>query len=282
MDPNINLVWIGDDRDTREMILQYAAQFGKTFPDAADILEAVDEGGRLLGFTAVLSTEVISDILVFHVVPEEGGDDTGHLMLRELEKVIGDTGIAILRYIMPRDEELMIFFYDEGYDIFDGGREYAVRYASLSYSPVYRKNIEAAEVQKAVSIGDCTPKEQKILKEFFIDNSIATMDYFNPVLSSVVFDGSDVMGMLLCETKPKGIIIYYMYAKEDHPEYLIDCLRVLDRILSEYKEQDPELMLSFATGNDMEVSLLQHLTGNIIPIEEFVREGIAIKPLKAM
>ncbi len=120
------------------------------------------------------------------------------------------------------------------------------------------------------------------LKEFFIDNSIATMDYFNPVLSSVVFDGSDVMGMLLCETKPKGIIIYYMYAKEDHPEYLIDCLRVLDRILSEYKEQDPELMLSFATGNDMEVSLLQHLTGNIIPIEEFVREGIAIKPLKAM
>ncbi len=113
MDPNINLVWIGDDEDTREMLLQYAAQFGKTFPDAADVLEAVDDGGRLLGFAAVLSTEVISDILVFHVVPEEGGNDTGHLMLRELEKVIGDTGIAILRYIMPRDEELMIFFYDE-------------------------------------------------------------------------------------------------------------------------------------------------------------------------
>ncbi len=282
MDPNINLVWIGDDEDTREMILQYAAQFGKTFPDAADVLEAVDDGGRLLGFTAVLSTEVISDILVFHVVPEEGGDDTGHLMLRELEKVIGDTGIAILRYIMPRDEKMMIFFYDEGYDIFDGGREYAVRYASLSYSPVYRKNIEEEEAHNAKSIGECTRKEQMALKEFFIDNSIATMDYFNPVLSSVVFDGSDVMGMLLCETKPKGIIIYYMYAKEDHPEYLIDCLRVLDRILSEYKEQDPELMLSFATGNDMEVSLLQHLTGNIIPIEEFVREGIAIKPLKAM
>jgi hypothetical protein len=73
-----------------------------------------------------------------------------------------------------------------------------------------------------------------------------------------------------------------MYAKEDHPEYLIDCLRVLDRILSEYKEQDPELMLSFATGNDTEVSLLHHLTGNIVPVEEFVRESIAIKPLKAM
>ena len=280
MDPNINLVWIGDDEGTREMLLQYAARFGQTFPDAADVLEAVDDGGRLLGFAAVLSTEVISDILVFHVVPEEGGNDTGHLMLRELEKVIGDTGIAILRYIMPRDEELMIFFYDEGYEILEGGREYAVRFASLSYSPVYRKNIEEEKVHKAISISECSREQQKALKDFFIDNSIGTMDFFNPVLSSVVFDGPKVLGMLLCESKPKGIIICYMHAEEDHPGYLIDCLRVLDKILSEYKAEDPELMLSFATGNDMEDSLLHHLTANIIPTEEFVREYFAVKPLK--
>ncbi len=282
MGSNINLLWIRDDRDARNILLQYAGQFGKTFPDAADILTAVDDEGNLLGFSAILSTEVISDILVFHVEPGESLNDIGHLMLQEIEKVIEETGLGMLRYIMPRDESMMLFFADEGYDILDAGREYAVLYASLAYSDVYRKNVRDKEVQKAISISQCRPKEQKILKDHFIENSIATMDFFNPVLSSVVFEGSKVAGLLLCETKPKGIIIYHMYAEADHPEYIIDCLRVLDGILSEYSEQDEELMLSFAKGNDTEAGLIHHLAGNIVPVEDFVRESIALKVFKAM
>ncbi len=279
---NTHIFWITDESEWRAKILNYAMQFGETFPDPAAILAVIDDEGRLLGFSAVLSTEVISDILYFHVVPEEREKDTGHLMLREIEKVIGDTGIGIIRYIMPRDEEMMIFFADEGYDIIEGSREYAVKYASLSYSEVYRKNIEEEEAKNAVSISELNPKEQKILKDFIIGNSVGTMDFFNPLLSSAVIEDSEVKGLLLCESKPKGIIIYYMYAAPEHPEYLIDCLRVPDKILSEYKSEDPELMLSFATGNDTEVSLVHHLTGNTVPIEEFVRESIAVKTLKAM
>ena len=282
MERNISLFWIRDDKDTRKMLLQYASKFGETFPDAAEILAAVDDEGNLLGFSAILSTEVISDILVFHVEPGESLNDIGHLMLQEIEKVMQETGIGMLRYIMPRDESMMLLFADEGYDMFGAGREYAVLYASLTYSDVYRRNVQAEPVQKARSISQCKAKEQKILKDYFIENSIATMDFFNPVLSSVVFEGAKVAGLVLCETKPKGIIIYHMYAEADHPEYIIDCLRVMDVILSEYGAQDEELMLSFATGNETEVDLIHYLAGNVVPVEDFVRESIALKVLKAM
>ena len=282
MKTNIDLIWITDENDWRAKFLDYAMQFGETFPDQAAILAALDGEGRLLGFSAVLSSEVISDILIFHVVPEEKEKGIENLMLREIEKVVGDTGIGIIRYIMPRDEEMMIFFADEGYDIIEGSREYAVNYASLSYSEVYRKNIEEEEAKNAGSISKCNVKEQKILKDFILGNAVGTMDFFNPLLSSVVIEDSEVKGLLLCETKPEGIIIYHMYAAADHPEYLIDCLRVLDKKLSEYKDEDPGLMLSFATGNDNEVSLLRYLSGNVVPIEESVRDCTAVKILKAM
>jgi hypothetical protein len=188
----------------------------------------------------------------------------------------------MIRFIMPHDEEMMCFFADEGYDITPNGSEHAVLYSALSYSDVYRKTITEEKVRKAKSISECTRVEQKILKDFFIENRLGTMDFFNPVLSSVVIEGAEVTGLLLCETKPRGMIIYYMYAAEEHSEYLIDCIRVLDRILSQYKAEDPGLMLSFADGNDSDVSLLQHLAGNVVPIEEFVRDSTAIKILKAM
>ena len=282
MNTDIKLFWIRDDRDKRNMFLEYASRFGETFPEVADILAAVDNKGNLMGFSAILSTEVISDILIFRIEPGESVKDIGHLMLREIENVIEGTGIGMIRFVMPRVEEMMCFFADEGYDIVENGTEYAVLFSSLTYSDVYRKIIEEEEVQKARSISECTRKEQKFLKDFFIKNEVATMDFFNPVLSSVVIEGSEVMGLLLCETKPEGIIIYHMYAAADHPEYLIDCLRVLDKKLSEYKDEDPGLMLSFAIGNDNEVSLLRYLSGNVVPIEEFVRDCTAVKILKAM
>ena len=278
MNADIKLFWIRDDRDKRNMFLEYTSRFGETFPEVADILAAVDNKGNLMGFSAVLSTEVISDILIFRIEPGESVKDIGHLMLREIENVIEGTGIGMIRFVMPR----VCFFADEGYDIVENGTEYAVLFSSLTYSDVYRKIIEEEEVQKARSISECTRKEQKFLKDFFIKNEVATMDFFNPVLSSVVIEGSEVMGLFLCETKPEGIIIYHMYAAADHPEYLIDCLRVLDKKLSEYKDEDPGLMLSFATGNDNEVSLLRYLSGNVVPIEEFVRDCTAVKILKAM
>ncbi len=282
MKPNFRPIWIGDDKDTKNMLLNYAAQFGKTFPDAADILTVADDEGRLLGFSVILSTEVISDILVFHIEPEENVDDIGHLMLQEIENVITETGIGMLRYFMPRDESMMLFFADEGYDIYDADREYAVLYSALNYSDVYRKNIRAEQVRKAKPISQCNMAERKILKDYFLENEIATVDFFNPVLSSVVFEGSKVAGFLLCETNPGGIIIYHMYAKADHSEYIIDCLRVLDGILSEYSAQDEELMLSFATGNEMEAGLVHYLSGDVVPIEDFVRDSIALKVLKAL
>ena len=132
MERNISLFWIRDDKDKRKMLLQYASKFGETFPDVAEILAAIDDKGNLLGFSAVLSTEVISDILVFHVEPGESLNDIGHFMLQEIEKVIEETGLGMLRYIMPRDESRMLFFADEGYGMFGAGREYAVLYASLT------------------------------------------------------------------------------------------------------------------------------------------------------
>ncbi len=282
MSTDINLFWIRDDKDKRNLFLEYAKQFGETFPDVANILAAVDNKGNLKGFSTILSTEVISDILTFRVEPGESVKEIGHLMLREIENVIEETGIGLIRFIMPCDEEMMCFFADEGYDIVENGSEHAVLYASLFYSDVYRKTITEGKVQKARSISECSPKDQKILKDFFMKNDVGTMDFFNPVLSSAVIEGSEVKGLLLCETKPRGIIIYYMHAAADNPEYLLDCIRVLDKILSGYKAEDPGLMLSFATGNDSELSLLRHLTANIVPVEEFVRDCTATKILKAM
>lgn len=70
-----------------------------------------------------------------------------------------------------------------------------------------------------------------------------------------------------------------MYSDAEHPENLIDCFRVMDKALSTHKKETSKLMLSFATGNETEARLLQRLSGDVVLINEFVREDVAVKRL---
>ncbi|MBQ7614752.1 MAG: GNAT family N-acetyltransferase [Butyrivibrio sp.] len=271
--------WIGFDNKEIEYFIDYAAKLKAKIPEEAEILAATDDDGIVKGFAAVVATKDVSDIVFFFVAEEARGKNIGRTMLKEIEKTVRESGVSIIRCVVPNEDGIVNLFFNEGYDFFDTGTEYAVSVGALYYSGTYRKSIYGKEPVKAKSLDQFTPEEKKIFKSLCHENIIEELDFFNPKLSAAVFDGDTVKAFLLCESNMKGIIVDYMHSEAEHPENLIDCFRVLDKALSTHKEETSKLMISFATGNDTEERFLKRLAGDVVLVEEFVREDFAIKRL---
>ena len=86
-----------------------------------------------------------------------------------------------------------------------------------------------------------------------------------------------ILAVLLCYGLPSGLVIGYMYAAPDHPEFLLNGFRKLDKALSVYGEKADKLKISFSTGNPQDYDLIKKITDDVVSIEVITREVIAVK-----
>ena len=187
-----------------------------------------------------------------------------------------------MRAVIPGRDEMTGLFRKAGYELYEAGKEYALPFRSLHYSPIYRMKVEGKNPVKAKALIDANVEERNVLKAYFNDNGISDGLSFDKDLSSVIFDNGRVSALMLCERIPGGLIVEYILTSRDHPEYLIDCLRVMDRYISKKAEAKEGLMLSFATGHEKERNLVKRLSGGLMDPEEIIREYIAVKKIDAV
>ena len=271
--------WIGSDKESIEYFIKFAEAFKIRIPKNASIISTVGDDGSLMGFGAVVSRNDLADLLFLYVIEEERRKGIGGNLLREIEEVALAAGVGSIRCIVQHEDTIFDFFEAEGYEFFETPKEYAVPIGSLHYSDSYRKNIEGKTPHKAKALDACSAGEKKILKEYFEEKRITDIDEYNLKLSAAAFEGNELSALLLCESNMEGIIINYMHADKEHPEKLVDCLKVLDAAISSHRDECKDLMLSFATGNEMELMLLKHLAGDAAVIEDFSRYSVAYKTL---
>lgn len=269
--------WIGSDKDYSDALIKYAKRLGYRIPEDASLIASFDDGGNMAGFGALAATQEVADILFLYVPEENRGKGIGGELLAEMENMAGQVGVSGLRCYVPHDTATLVFFAKKGYEFYEGPREYAVPYGALKYSEVYRKNISGKTPKKAKSLERCSDKEKKILKAYLETNGITGTESFDIQLSAVIFEGQEVITILLGETNMKGVIVSFMRSDKEHPELLVDCLKVMDRAISSREGGGRDMMLSFATGNDNEQSLLKYLVGQAAVIQEFSRYSVAYK-----
>ncbi len=275
----MRIFWIGDNKANEDYLVDYASKLNERILKDADIIVATDDDGNLEAFAAIDARKELADIVFFYVVNEDRGKRIGHELLAEIEKTVMDSGVATIRCIIPQEEDMMALFDDAGYDFFPGGKEYAVSFGALHYSETYRKTIDGKKPVKAKTLDKLTDEENVILRHFLDENTLKEMDFFNKKLSSVVINNGEVAAVLLCESNLKGVIVDYLHSDKEHPDNLLDCFRALDNALSAHKDILADMMLSFATGNEVEERLIHILSGEVVLIEEFVREDVAVKNL---
>ena len=277
----MNIFWIGDNKADEDYLIDYASNLnGMIFRDA-DFIVATDDEGKLEGFAAIEANRDLADIVFFYVVDEARGKNVGMALLSEIEKTVLESGVDILRCVLPAENAMMALFDDYGYSFIPCGKEYAVSLGSLHYSETYRKVIEGKKPVKARTLEELTDEENKIFKHSLDENTLRELHFFNKKLSSVVINNGVVDAVLLCEANLNGVIVDYMHSDKEHPDKLLDCFKALDRALSAHKDATKDLKISFATGNQVEQRLIRALSGEMALIEEFVRENVAIKRLGA-
>ncbi len=273
-------IWVGNDRGKRKYFRDYAARFKVMLSDKADILVATDDDGALCGFTAVMSRSEVIDIVFMYVEEKKRNTGVGAYMLKAVEKAAVNSRIGTLRCVMPRTETAENLFAGEGYRVFQGNTEYTVSLGSLYYSPVFRRQVEGRKPARAKNIAELSQEEKGMLNALYQEQAVSATESYNKRLSCAVFGKEKIGALVLVEALSKGIIIGYMYTEKGHPEYLLDCLRLLNKTLSENGEEKKDLQISIDTDNEKDLELLRYLAGNTIPIGEIVREAVAVKRLQ--
>ncbi|WP_022779812.1 GNAT family N-acetyltransferase [Butyrivibrio sp. AE3009] len=273
----MTICWIGSDKEYIDYITDYAARLHCRIPKDSSLLACMDDDGTPIGFGAILATKEVADIAFLYVPEEHRRKGIGTQLLAEMENMAQQVGVTDLRCIVPNDTESLLFFTAKEYELCEGPREYAVPFASLRYSEAYRKNIAGKTAKKAKALESCSDKEKKVLQQYYDKHGISATDSFDKKLSAAIFEGEEARCLLLGERTASGVIIHYMHSDKDHPELLVDCLKVMDKAITADREDISDLMLSFATGNEYEQSLLRHLAGEAAIVEEFSRYSVAYR-----
>ena len=269
--------WLGSDKKKRKFFKDYASCYNMELPDNSDILLIAEEDGSFSGFSAVVSNKYSSDIVFFLIPEEKRRKGCGWFMLREIEQAVINTNISLLRCIMPSVEGLPAFFQREGFDLFSGESEYAVSFGSLKYSSNYRSLIAGKEPLDTKALAELDPPETTLLKSFLLQEGLTGIGYYNNKLSSVTMVDGKILALLLCDGLPSGVVINYMFAAADHPEYLLNGFKKLDQALSVYGEKADKLKISFSTGNPQDYDLIKKITDDVVSIDVITREVIAVK-----
>ncbi|MCR4654786.1 MAG: GNAT family N-acetyltransferase [Lachnospiraceae bacterium] len=270
--------WAGTDRNKLLFFKKYAACYGTVLPEHAEICIVTDDGGDYGGFAAIVSGRNVTDIVFIEVPEKKRRQGFGSRLLEEIEVCAGNSGIGMVRCIIPLREDLRLFFIKAGYDLFETGAEYAVSFGALDYSPVYRKNIAGKEPVRARALDQFSPEEREILKEYFNEKGITYWESYDRKLSAALLDKDSIEAVMLCEEKPGGVIVGYLHTDKEHPEHIFDCFRVLDRALSSKKKNmAADYRLSFGTGHELEKELLTHIAGGMLDVEKITREAAAVR-----
>lgn len=269
--------WLGADKKKRKFFRDYASCYNTELPDDSDIILITEEDGSFSGFSAIVSNKHSSDIIFFLVPEEKRRKGCGWFMLREIEQAVRNTDISLIRCIMPSVEGLPGFFQREGFDLFPGESEYAVSFGSLNYSSNYRSLIAGKEPLNTKALADLDPQETALFKSFLIQEGLTGVSSYNNRLSSVTIIDGKILAVLLCYGLSSGLVIGYMYAAPDHPEFLLNGFRKLDKALSVYGEKADKLKISFSTGNPQDYDLIKKITDDVVSIEVITREVIAVK-----
>lgn len=277
----MRVFWVDEKDKRRTELRDYAAEMMFYLPENSDYLVAVDEEDVLSGFSAVTSDANVVELRFLYVMKRKRRQQVAHMMLAEIDRAVRDSGGRSIRCITPFDEELLSLFTKEGYELFPGETEYAVSFGALYYSDLYRKRVYERMSEKAKALSACTTMEKKALLSFFQKEDIPlTPEDYDTSLSSVVFAGNSIVALLLCEILHKGVIVDYMYVVKGQSNLLLDCFRLLNSTLfATYGANMLNMMLSFSTGNDMEELLMRRFSGDIVPVEKFAREVVAVKDL---
>lgn len=273
----MKIFWIGSDKEYTEYLIEYAARLDYQIPKDANLLASIDDDGSLKGFGAISATKDVADILFLYVTKECRRQGIGGKLLSEIESLALQAGVSSIRCFVPHEDSNLTFFTKKGYELCEGPREYAVSMGALWYSESYRKIIYGKTAKKAKALGNCSSMEKKALKHYCEMNGISGLDFFDQRISSVIFSGDEVTTLFLGESNNNGVIIHYIHLDKAHPEFMVDCFKVLDRAVNADINADSKLMLSFATGNENELSLLSHIAGEAAIIEEFSRYAVAFK-----
>ncbi len=272
-------LWSDSDSNRRQFFRNYAAIYDKSLPQDAETILVTDDSGNLCGLAGILDRDYSAEIVFLAIDKKYRRQGYGSYLLNEMENTLRVSRIDTARAILPINEELNGFFSKAGYDLFDGKKEYAFPFAVLHYCERYRKLIENKAPVKARALKTLSLEDQLLLKAFINKNNVTKAASYNNVLSSVIIDGNRICAYLLCEALHGGVVIDSLYAEKEHPEYIPDCIRVLNQELAKRKEKLKDLKLSFTDNNGKAVKLLEYFTDGLMEPEEIIRETIAVKKL---
>ncbi len=270
--------WLGSDKKNRKFFKDYSKSFNMPIPDNADIIVVAEDDGDFCGFSAIVATPGYADIVFFLVIREKRRNGCGSFMLQEIEKAVRESKIGHLRCMMPSGgERLLGLFTKEGFDLFPGETEYAINFGALYYSEKYLSLIAGKEPKNTKTLSELNTSENGMLKAFFNKQGITAGKHYNKKLSSVTIENGEIVALLLCDGVPTGVIIVFMYVDKDHPDFLLNGFRLIDKSLSGFGEKAKKLKISFSTGNDSDLGLVKKIAEDMVQINEITREVIAIK-----
>ncbi len=276
----MKVYWLGKDNENRKYIKRYAAVYKTLVTDGNDIITVTDDEGKLAGFSALSVTPAKTEISFFLVLKEYRNKGYGRYMLGEIEKALRAADVKEVRAIIPGDPGYRALFSREGYDIFDGSKEYMVRYGAFRYSDTYSKHISGKDPRGARSLKDLSAGEMKLLGDFFKEKGIPSEGGLDKELSAVCIEDGKIKGFVLCEKKADNIIIDMIYSSKKELHEVINCFRLIDRIISEKGDEKKDILVSFAPDNERIREFTRLIAGDPVQISEITRETTALKSLE--
>lgn len=242
--------WIKPNKEKRREFRRCAAAFKVRLPDSCDLIASAGEDGSVMGFAALSTTEASADILFFYVFEQYRRQGAARTMLQEIEKQLVRAGVAMLRFVLPRQEELTAFFRSEGYELFESDREYMFTYGALRYSPVYLRAVRDKNPGRAKPVKELDEKETRILAEFLRSHRLPDEGGLARELSIASIEGGQVKGLILCERAADGIRVVYVYAGDSGGMYGLKCFRALDRVMTGMGDDAARMKVIFSMGHE--------------------------------
>ena len=125
--------WIGKRNNYRLTIKRYLLAYRMTLPDDADVITVTDDNGQLCAFSILSTNRVFSDVLFFLVFEDFRRKGFGSFMLSEIIDSLKESGVSLLRCLIPFGEGFHELFTSQGFDIFPGRKEYGVPFGAFHY-----------------------------------------------------------------------------------------------------------------------------------------------------
>ena len=272
--------WIGKRNNYRLTIKRYLLAYRMSLPDDADVIMVTDDNGQLCAFSILSTNRVFSDVLFFLVFEDFRRKGFGSFMLSEIIDSLKESGVSLLRCLLPFGEGFHELFTSQGFDIFPGRKEYGVPFGAFHYSETYVKAIEGKDPAHAVSVKDCTEAEKLAVRNYFRKNDISDKMGYDRELSVVSFDRGKVAAVMLCERKPGTVMIEILRLSAESPKFVYRCFRVLDSILTSMGEETYSWTVVFATGDGKDLELARFFSRDPSIVKEIVWEETAVLNLQ--